>query len=166
MKICSCKRHFTWRVQNCLLQTGVHGSYFRSLKYPSWLYHVFQSWGFFQYKRKWCLISTDKAKSLWRALPPLEHPQLWCQLSVPSPDTTKIGIFDEGGSYSSPSPSALVAKNSFAENPSAIFACQLVALGGKKETLTRELGFHLACRSPAPRCCFCREQWRPSWQPG
>lgn len=114
------------------------GSYFMNLKYPSWLYYVLQSWVFFQYKCKWCLISTDKAKLLCdigvkgSATTEVSPAVVWAV--SPSVNTAKISTFDDSSNYNSPFPSALVPKIFSIENPNAILAWQIVALWGKKET--------------------------------
>ena len=75
------------------------------------------------------LIRPNRLVTLvWRVVPPLKLPQLWCQLGPPSTDTNKISACDDGGDYSSPSSSTLVPKIASVENPNTILACQIVAL--------------------------------------
>lgn len=136
-EIRSCKRPFTCRFQNFLLQTGVHGKLFHESK-MSILVVLSSSPGFSSSTNANDVLSAlirpnHLVTLMWRALPPLKPPQLWCQPGPPSTDTDKVSTFHDSGNYSSPSPSALVPKIASVEDPNAILACQIVAVRQKRD---------------------------------
>lgn len=167
MKFHSCKRTFTLRFQNCLLQAGVHGKLFH--KFEISILIALSSSSRYSSTTNDVLPVLDKAKlscEVGVESSVTTAPQPCCQLGSPTVDTAKLRIFDDDSDYSSPSPSALGPKFASVENLNAIPVCQTAALWGEKETLTWELGCYFTCRSSAPCCCFCWEKWLPSWQPG